>query len=267
MKVSCSLTMLFADSPFLERVARTRQAGFELVEFMWPHGVETSELVRELQRHELSTVQMNFDGGDIPAGDRGILSDPDRSDRFRANVPVALELAEQLGCRQITALAGLAIPGIEPARQWELALQNVAFAADQASAQGMQVLVENVNRVDNGPYLLGTLPEAAAFIAELGLSNVRIQADVFHMQRDGGNVVATLREHLPLIGHVQIADAPARHEPGTGELNYRFITDELAEMGYGGAVGLEYRPSAERTEDTLGWLAELPALQWGGARV
>ena len=267
MRVSSSLTMLFADSPFLERIARARQAGFELVEFMWPHGVEVSDVAREIQDHGLTAIQMNFDGGDIPAGDRGILSDPERSDRFRANVPVALELAEQIGCRQVTALVGLALPGIEPARQRELALQSVGFAAEQAAAQGIEVLIENVNRIDNGPYLLGTLPEAAAFIDELASSNVRLQADLFHMQRDGGNVVETVRDHLSLIGHVQIADAPARHEPGTGELNYRFITDQLAEMGYAGAVGLEYRPSGERTEDTLGWLEDLPALQWGGAHV
>jgi hydroxypyruvate isomerase len=267
MKVSSSLTMLFTDSPFLERIARARQAGFDLVEFMWPHGVEVSDIAREIQRHDLTAVQMNFDGGDIPAGDRGILSDPDRSDRFRANVPVALELAEQIGCRQLTALVGLALPGMDPARQRDLALQNVSFAAEQAATHDMRVLVENVNRVDNGPYLLGTLPEAAAFIDELGAPNVRLQADLFHMQRAGGNIVATVREHLGLIGHIQIADAPARHEPGTGELNYRFITDELAEMGYAGAVGLEYRPSTARTEDSLGWLDELPSLQRGGAHV
>jgi hydroxypyruvate isomerase len=267
VKVSSNLTFLFTEVPFLERFRRAREAGFSVVEFMWPHGIDLRDLVLEMRACELTAVLINFDGGDIASGDRGILSDPARQGQFRDNVPVALELAGQVGCRQLNALVGLAIPELEPARQLELARENVAWAAELAREHGMDVLLEPVNQLDNGPYLLPTTAAAVEFIAELGIDNIRLQCDCFHMQRSEGNIVETLRRHLPLIGHVQVADAPARHEPGTGEINFRFVMDELAEMGYAGLVGLEYRPTTPRTEDSLAWLSEIPALEWDGPNV
>jgi hydroxypyruvate isomerase len=198
---------------------------------------------------------INFDAGDMPAGDRGVLSDPDRHERFRANVPVALELARDLGCGKLNALVGLELAPEQREEQLALAQDNVGWAADRAAEQGAQVLIEAVNTFENGPYLLSTTRQAAAFVRAVGRPNVKLQYDAYHMQRMEGNLVATLREHIADIAHVQLADSPGRGEPGTGEINFTYVLAELEALGYDGYVGLEYNPTTAATEDSLGWLS------------
>ncbi|MDP8949208.1 MAG: TIM barrel protein, partial [Actinomycetota bacterium] len=197
----------------------------------------------------------NFDAGDmLGAGDRGLVSDPEREAQFRENVPVALELARSLDCRKMNVLVGLEIDGMGREERLELARKNVGFAADEARDAGVEVMVEALSTFDNGPYLLHTTRQAVEFVRSIGRDNVRIQYDFFQMQRMEGNLVATLREHFDHIGHVQIADSPGRGEPGTGEIRYPYVLGALEELGYDGYVGLEYKPTTETTEDSLGWL-------------
>jgi hydroxypyruvate isomerase len=193
----------------------------------------------------------------MAAGDRGLLSDPSRYERFRENVPVALELAGKLGCTRLNALVGMRLPDLELEAQLDLARHNVAWAAEQARAQGASILIEAVNTYDNGPYLLDTTAKAVNFVESIGADNVELQYDVYHMQRMEGNLADTITRVLPRLGHVQIADPPARTEPGTGEINYGFILGLLDRLGYAGWVGLEYNPSTARTEDSFGWIKEL----------
>jgi hydroxypyruvate isomerase len=129
---------------------------------------------------------------------------------------------------------------------------------------GADVLIEAVNTFENGPYLLHTTRQAAAFVRAVGRPNVTLQYDAYHMQRMEGNLVATLREHIGEIAHVQVADSPGRGEPGTGEINYPFVLAALEELGYDGYVGLEYNPTTAATEDSLGWLPE-PVRAGGGS--
>jgi hydroxypyruvate isomerase len=256
MRFSANVSILFKEAPLPERFARAREAGFSAVEFWWP-GREVGdlgEIEKTVKEADLEVVLFNFDAGDMPAGDRGLAGDPERHERFRENVPVALELARSLGCRRLNALVGHEKEGMDREEQLRLARESVAWAADRAVEHGTEVMVEAVNTFENGPYLLSTTAQAAEFVRSVGRENVRLQYDAYHMQRMEGNLVATLREHVGLIGHVQITDSPDRGEPGTGEVRYAFVLSELERLGYGGYVGLEYNPTTETAEESFGWL-------------
>jgi hydroxypyruvate isomerase len=248
--------MLFKEADFVERFARAKQTGFTAVEFWWPSGEDLGEVESAIKDSGLDVALFNFDAGDMPSGDRGLVSDPDRKQEFDDNVPVALELARKVGCPRLNALMGLEIDGMDREAQLELARENISWAAEQAAEHGIEVMIEAVNTFENGPYLLSTTKAAADFVARVGRDNVKLQYDAYHMQRMEGNVVATLREHIGDITHIQVADSPDRGEPGTGEINYRYIFGVLEELDYGGWVGLEYKPTTDTTEESLAWLPE-----------
>ena len=257
MRFSANLSFLFKDSPFAERFGRARDAGFGGVEFMWPGIEELDAIERAVADTGVEVALFNFDAGDMAAGDRGLLSDPARQARFRENVPVALELAGRIGCTRLNALVGVRRPELELEAQLELARENVAWAAEQASRQGASIMIEAVNSYENGPYLLDTTAKAVGFLDAVAADNVRLQYDVYHMQRMEGDLGATIPRLLARIGHVQIADPPSRGEPGTGEVNFGFVLNLLERSGYGGWVGLEYNPSTPTTEESFGWMQEL----------
>ncbi len=240
----------------LERFEQARAAGFTAVEFWWPSDEDLADVEAVIREANLAVALFNFDAGDMPAGDRGLVSDPDRQEQFRENVPVALELARRLDCRRLNVLLGHEKEGMDRDEQLDLARRNVAFAAESAAEQGAEVMVEAVNTFENGPYLLYTTEQAVAFANSVGRPNVKVQYDVYHMQRMEGNLVANLREYIGMIGHVQIADSPGRGEPGTGEIHYPYVLSELERLGYSGYVGLEYNPSTGETQESLDWLPE-----------
>jgi len=248
--------MLFKEVDFLDRFGRAAEAGFAAVEFWWPSGEDLGRVDAAVKDAGLQVALFNFDAGDMPGGDRGLLSDPGRQQEFRDNVPVALELARSLGCPRLNALVGLELDEVDTAEQLELAADNVGWAADQAAGDGIEIMIEAVNTFENGPYLLATTNAAADFVERVGRDNVKLQYDAYHMQRMEGNVVATLRDRIGSIDHIQVADSPDRGEPGSGELNYRYIFAAIEELPYDGWVGLEYKPTTETTEESLAWLPE-----------
>ena len=256
MRFSANVSILFKESSQLERFGRAAEAGFGAVEFWWPTSEDLGEVEGAVKDAGLRVALFNFDAGDMASGDRGLVSDPSCEEQFRDNVPTALELARSLGCERLNALAGQEIPGMLREEQLALARRNVAFAADEARKVGIEVLVEAVNTFENGPYLLSTTEQVTGFVRSVGRENVRVQHDLYHMQRMEGNLVATLREHIDVIGHVQAADSPGRGEPGTGEIHYPFVLAELENLGYDGYVGLEYNPATGTTEESFGWLPE-----------
>jgi hydroxypyruvate isomerase len=259
MKFCANVSILFKESPFLERFERAAAAGFPAVEFWWPAGESLDEVEAAIKAAGLQVALFNFDAGDMAAGDRGLLSDPERAQCFRDNVPVALELAQRIGCGRMNALVGLERSPSEREGQLKLAAENVRWAADQAAPYGVDITIEAVNTFENGPYLVPTTRRAAAFIDRVDRPNVRIQWDAYHMQRMEGNLVATVTEFLPRIAHIQIADSPGRGEPGTGEINYPFVLDAIDALGYEGWIGLEYNPTTATTEESLGWMPERSA--------
>jgi hydroxypyruvate isomerase len=261
MRFCPNLSMLFKEVDFVERFGRAAEARFTAVEFWWPSGEDLDQVESAIKDSGLEVALFNFDAGDMPNGDRGLVSDPERKQEFRDNVPVALELARSVGCTRLNALMGLDLDGVDTQEQFELARDNVGWAADQAAEHGIDVLIEAVNTFENGPYLLSTTPAAAEFVESVGRENVKLQYDAYHMQRMEGNIVATLRDRIGGIAHIQVADSPDRGEPGTGEMNYRYIFAALEELPYDGWVGLEYKPTTESTDESLGWL---PKDQRGG---
>jgi hydroxypyruvate isomerase len=256
LRFSANLSILFKEVPFLERFARGSEAGFSAVEFWWPTGEEAGEVARAALEAGVEVVAFNFDAGDMPAGDRGLAGVPGRTEAFRAHVPAALELAQTLGTRRMNALLGLRDERVAAAEQLALARETIAWTADRAAEAGVTVLIEAVNTFENGPYLLATTRAASDFVRSVGRRNVKLQYDVYHMQRMEGNLTATLRAHIGEIAHIQIADAPDRGEPGTGEIRFAHIFREIESLGYDGYIGLEYRPTGSDTLANLGWLPE-----------
>src|SRR5919112_551506 len=254
MRFSANVSILFKEVPFLERFGRAAATGFSTVEFWWPSDEDPGAVEKAVKDANLQVALMNFDAGDMAAGDRGLAGDPEREEQFRENVPVALELARSLDCRRMNVLVGHALESMNREEQLELTRRNVGFAADEAEKVGVEVLVEAVNTFENGPYLLYTTEQAVEFVRSVGRA-VKIQHDLYHMQRMEGNLVANLREYVGLIGHIQIADSPGRGEPGTGEIYYPYVLAALEELGYKGYVGLEYNPTGI-TEESFGWLPE-----------
>ncbi len=254
MRFSANVSILFKESSQLERFGRAAEAGFGAVEFWWPTSEDLGEVEGAVKDAGLRVALFNFDAGDMASGDRGLVSDPSREEQFRDNVPTALELARSLGCERLNALAGQEIPGMLREEQLALARRNVAFAADEARKVGIEVLVEAVNTFENGPYLLSTTEQVTGFVRSVGRENVRVQHDLYHMQRMEGNLVATLEQYVGMIGHVQIADSPGRGEPGTGEIRYPYVLSQLEDLGYKDYVGLEYNPTTGTTEESLAWL-------------
>ena len=257
MRFSANISMLFTEFPFAERFDRAAEAGFGAVELWWP-GDSDAERVPDLARAAgVEVVLLNFDAGDMPSGDRGLLNDERRERQFRGNVPIALEVAAAAGCRRLNALVGVAIDESPREEQLRVAHENARFAADTAAHQGAEVLIEAVNTFENGDYLISTIPEASEFAAAVGRSNVRLLFDAYHTCRMGLPVEATLRESSDQVAHVQIADCPGRNQPGTGEIDFEGFFSTLDEVGYDGWIGLEYKPSAGDTVASLAWMDSL----------
>lgn len=255
-KFAANLSMLFTDVPFLDRFALAHEAGFEAVEFLFPYAFEAQQIAARLRRYQLKLVLFNLPAGDWPGGDRGMACDPRRSDEFRAGVAAALEYAAELGVTQLHCMAGKLPAGLAPALAHATYVDNLCYAADQLAPAGVDLLIEPINHFDMPGYLLNTSRQALDIIAEAGRPNLFLQYDVYHMQRMEGELSNTIQANLPLIRHMQVADTPGRHEPGTGEINYRHLFAFIDRIGYDGWVGCEYMPAAG-TIAGLGWRSAL----------
>jgi hydroxypyruvate isomerase len=246
--------MLYAEHPFLERFSAAERDGFRFVEYLFPYEWSPYLLQERLQENGLQQVLFNLPPGDWAAGERGIACLPDRREEFRHSVATALRYAEILGVRKLNCLAGLRPGVLDEALAWRTLVGNVAYAAEVLAPHRITVLIEPINsRIDMPGYLIDTLPKAVHLLDKVGLDNVKIQFDLYHMQIMQGDLIRSIEAHLDRIGHIQFADHPGRHQPGTGEINFGTIFRRLDELGYPGWVGAEYRP-AGTTEDSLGWL-------------
>ena len=250
---AANLSMLFTDTPLIDRFARAKAAGFRAVEVQFLGDTPVDRVRDELDRQGLELVLLNFDVGDFKGGDRGFLNDPAKADRLRRALDEGLETARRLRVRRMNAMAGNLVPGVPEAVQRETIAESLRKAAPAAASAGVTILVEALNRFDNPRYTLTTSAAALEVMRRVNQPNVRLPYDTFHLQRMEGNLTETVTKNLEWIGHVQVADVPGRHEPGTGEINFPFFFRSLARAGYSGAVGLEYVPSGP-TEATLGWL-------------
>jgi hydroxypyruvate isomerase len=255
-KFAANLTMLFNEVPFLDRFERAAQSGFDAIEFLFPYAWPAHEIKSRLDANGLQLVLHNLPAGDWDAGERGIGCLPERADEFRDGVLRAIEYAGALGVKQLNCLAGKAPAGADAALLRKTFVANLRHAAGALKQAGIRLLIEPINTFDIPGFYLNRSAQALSIIDEADSDNLFLQYDIYHAQRMEGELAATLEKHLARIAHVQLADNPGRHEPGTGEINYPFLFAHLDRIGYRGHVGCEYKP-ATTTEAGLGWMKAL----------
>jgi hydroxypyruvate isomerase len=246
-RFAANLTMMFTEWPFLDRFAAAADAGFEAVEYLFPYDHPPEAVGAALSRAGLAQALFNLPPGDWAAGERGMAAFPDRAEDVAQAVERALPYAAATNCPTLHLMAGIANRHDAGAQAAYRAA--VAATAEHLEREGITLVLEPINGRDMPGYFLNDFNFAAELIAALGLPNLRLQYDIYHRQILHGDVVMGLRQMMPIIGHVQIASVPGRHEPGSGELNDEFVFAE-----YGGFVGCEYRP-AGATVDGLGWFS------------
>jgi hydroxypyruvate isomerase len=248
-RLAANLGYLFTDRPLLERFAAAAQCGFKAVELQFPYEQPAQAVRREIERHQLKILGVNTPLG--PAAEAGLAGVPGRERDFGVLFREALDYAVGIGAAAIHCMCGQ-VPPEQRAEGEKVFVANLARAADVAAEHGITVLIEPINRRDRPGYLLHQAEQAAAIIARVGRSNVRLQFDFYHVQIEGGDLITRFARHREIIGHVQVAAVPSRAEPDEGEVNYPAIFDMLDRSDYAGFVGCEYRPR-QRTEDGLGW--------------
>ncbi len=252
-RFAANLTMMFNEVDFLDRFAAAADAGFAGVEYLFPYAWDKEELADRLGDNGLVQVMHNLPAGDWDAGERGIACLPDRVGEFQDGVAKAIDYAKALGCDRLNCLAGLAPEGADGDALRQTFVANLRFAAEALEKAGIVLLTEPINVRDIPGFYLNRTGQALAIMDEVGSANLRLQYDVYHMQIMEGDLAPTLDAVRGRLGHIQIADTPGRHEPGTGEINYPFLFGHIDRLGYSGWVGCEYKPAAT-TAEGLGWI-------------
>ncbi|MDH0365029.1 2-oxo-tetronate isomerase [Comamonas aquatica] len=259
-RFAANLSMLYNDVDFLDRFAAAARDGFKAVEYLFPYAYTPEQLAALLRQHGLQQVLFNAPPGDWDAGERGIACLPGREAEFREGIARAITYAQALQCPRIHVMAGLMPQDVDPATVRATYVANVRYAAEQAAAHGIQILLEPINGRDMPGFFLSRQDQAHALVAEIGATNVKVQMDLYHCQIVEGDLAMKIRQYLPTgnVGHFQIAGVPERHEPDVGELNYPYLFQLLDTLGYDGWIGCEYKPARgaapHATRDGLGWL-------------
>lgn len=254
-KFAANLSLLFTEVPFIERFDRAAAAGFRAVEFHFPYALDKALVADRARRAGVEVVLFNLHPGDWGRGDRGMACIPSRVDEFRAGIATTIEYARALGCPRVNCLAGIAPADVPAATLRETFVANLRHAAAELARAGITLLIEPINTRAMPGFFLNTSAQALSIMDEVAAPNLMLQYDLFHMQVMEGDLAMTLERNLARIGHVQFADVPGRHEPGTGEINFPFLFDWMDRIGYAGWVGAEYIP-AGATADGLGWFRQ-----------
>ena len=252
-KFAANLTMLWNELDFMDRFAAAAKAGFQGVEYLFPYDYDRNQIAERLRRHKLTQVLHNLPAGDWAKGERGIGCLPGRVGEFQDGVGKAIEYATALGCKQLNCLAGVAPQGVTTGKLRDTFVSNLKFAAGKLKQAGIRLLIEPVNTRDIPGFYLAHSKQALDIIREAGSDNLFLQYDIYHMQVMEGDLARTIETHLKLIPHLQLADNPGRHEPGTGEINFPFLFQHLDRIGYPGWIGCEYKPKTT-TDGGLGWV-------------
>jgi hydroxypyruvate isomerase len=252
-RLAANISLLFPEVPFMERFAAAARAGFRYVEYQFPYAEGGAEDIASRARDAgVEVVLHNLPAGDAAKGDRGIACQPARVAEFRAGVERAIEYARAAGCPRLNALAGIAPADAAPELLFETLVENLRYAAGKLAAAGLTLLTEPVNRRTIPGFFLSGSRQGIEVIDAVGAPNLKLQYDIFHMQIVEGDLAKTIERLLPRIGHLQLADVPDRHEPGTGEINYEYLLAHIDRLGYAGWIGCEYIPKAD-TREGLAW--------------
>jgi len=254
-KFAANLSFLFTEQPFPARFRKAAEAGFTGVEYLFPYDYPAAEVAAWLKAADLEQVLFNLAPGDWAAGERGLACLPQRQGEFAESVEQALNYAVALDCQRVHCMAGLRPPGASESELEATYVANLRHAADRLATVGVTVMIEPINsRIDMPGYWLDDVGKAFRLLEAIDRSNVKLQYDIYHAQIISGDLARTLETNIERIGHIQIADNPGRHEPGTGEINYPFLFELLDRLGYNGWVGCEYKPLTT-TEAGLAWRA------------
>ncbi len=262
MRFDVNLSTLFVDLPLLKRPFAAAAAGFDTIEMWWPfpdsvpQPSQVDRLIDSIQEAGLRVVLLNQTDGDIPGGQHGLLALPEERSQFRDHLDVVIDMATRLACPLINALYG----NIDLARDRSVfddtALENLVLGAERARGIGATLVLEALNPLEFPAYGLHRTDQSLALadrVREVSGEEVKLLFDIYHVQRSEGDIIARISTHAARVGHVQIADPPGRHRPGTGELAFQRVLPVLDAVGYAGYVGLEYWPSRD-PEDTFAWL-------------
>jgi hydroxypyruvate isomerase len=252
-KFCANLSMMFNEVDFLDRFGAAAKAGFKGVEFLFPYPYDKNQLVELTLKHDLQVVLFNMPAGDWNAGDRGMACDPARSGEFQDQVGKSIDYAQALGCTQIHCMAGLKPRGVNEDQMRAAYIANLRFAGRELAKTGLTLLIEAINPRDMPGFYLNYSRQAFDVMHYAAVPNLRFQYDIYHMQIVEGDLAPGIENNLAKIGHIQLADTPGRHEPGTGEINYDFLFRHIDKIGYAGWIGCEYRPAAG-TAAGLGWI-------------
>ncbi|SFQ01892.1 hydroxypyruvate isomerase family protein [Variovorax sp. 770b2] len=256
MKFSANLSTLFTELPLLSRVGAAASHGFKGVEIWFPYELDARVLRTELESHDVECVMINTQPGNVEKGDWGLAVDAKRRTEFLESVEVAADYAAAIGCPRIHAMSGTLPPDKTREASWDVFARNIDDACTVAARRNLTLMIEPLNEIDRPTFLLTRQSQAIDLIEQLDRENLKIMLDVFHLQRGEGNLIERLRESLPHAAHVQIADVPGRHEPGTGEINFVMVLRTLEQLEWKEWVGCEYFPS-ENTSASFAWLAAL----------
>jgi hydroxypyruvate isomerase len=251
IKLAANLSFLYQETPFMERFERAALDGFEYVEYLFPYAYEPEVIAAALKRHNLTQALFNLSAGNWQNGERGFAALPDKQDQFFESLEIGITYAKALECKHLHVMSGIISDDFSADAQMQCYTENLMGAADLAAKEGITLLIEPINPKDMPGYFMNSFDLARQIIAKIDNSNLKLQFDIYHCQRMMGDVITHLTEYLPLIGHIQIANPPHRHEPSNGELNYAPIF-ELLDQQYDGVIGCEYKPST-KTGDHLNW--------------
>ena len=251
-RFAANLSMMFNEVPFLDRFAAAAKAGFEGVEFLFPYDFPAAEIRKRLKGEGLTQALFNMPPGDWANGERGLTSLPGRQSEFHEAVKRALDYAAELECRHVHCMAGIPGPDVAPGTAAALFAANLAWATERAAPAGVKLVIEPINHRDMPGYFLNTQAQGAAVIEAIGRDRLGLQFDLYHVQITEGDISKRMEKHMPIIAHMQIADVPARNEPGTGEIGWSYLFRRMDELGYTGWVGCEYRPAGD-TVAGLSW--------------
>ena len=256
-KLAANLSMMFEETPFLDRFAAAGTCGFTGVEFLFPYDFPADEIAARLERHHLTQALFNLPPGDWAKGERGMAALPGREKEFMTSLERAIPYARATKCRRLHAMAGNWPAGRDRREGRAVFIANLRRAADRLAEEGVTLVIEPINTRDMPGYFLNTTGEAISVIEEAGRDNLKLQLDLYHCQIMEGDLATHVRRLAGSYAHVQIAGVPERHEPDRGEVNYDYLLSLLDEVGYDGWVGCEYRPAGD-TRAGLGW-----ARRWG----
>ena len=255
VKLDANLSMMFNEVPFEDRFYSAAKMGFSGVEYLFPYDYKKDDLRMLLKENKLTQVLHNLPAGDWDSGDRGIACDPTKVEEFKKGVELAADYASDLSCPQVNCLTGIKPLNITDEEARETLVSNLKYAAPILKKAGVKLIIESINTNDIPGFFLNNTNQAVSIIKDVNSDNLMLQHDIYHMQIMEGNLAKTIESNLKLISHIQIADNPGRHEPGTGEINYPFLFKWLDKLGYDGWVGCEYIPLSD-TELGLKWASK-----------